>query len=290
MREFCCTLRSLGEEGVYFLYMTRKIMVSKASGELQEFSERKLLTSLISAGADPMLAEEIVEHIASQVFEGMETKMIHARALSMLKAEKKSAAARYNLKRAIAALGPGGVPFEHFIARMFETKGYVTQVSVTLSGRCIAHEVDIVLSKENIRGLVECKFHVTAGVKCDVKIPLYIHSRFEDIESFENRTNHHEREGWVVTNTRFTEDALAYGSCVGLKMLGWNSGPLGESLGRIIDVRGLHPITCLTTLTPEQIRQFLADGIVLCRDLLKQPTLVDANVIAEAKEVCHHVA
>ena len=270
--------------------MTRKIMVAKASGELQEFSEGKLLKSLISAGADPILAEEIVEHIASQVFEGMETKTIHARALAMLKASKKSAAARYNLKRAIAALGPGGFPFEHFVARIFETKGYTTQVGVILQGRCVAHEVDVVLTKGETRGLVECKFHVTAGVKCDVKIPLYIHSRFEDIESFENRTNHHEREGWVVTNTRFTEDALAYGSCVGLKMLGWNTGPLGESLERLIDVRGLHPITCLTTITPEQMRRFLADGIVLCQDLLKQPALVDANVITEAKEVCHHVA
>lgn len=264
-------------------------MIAKASGELQEFSEKKLFRSLINAGADPMLAEEIVEHIGAQIFEGMTTKAIHSRALAMLKAEKKSAAARYNLKRAIAALGPGGVPFEHFIARIFETKGYATQVGVTLNGRCIAHEVDIVLSKENIRGLVECKFHSTAGVKCDVKIPLYIHSRFEDIEAFENRTNHHEREGWVMTNTRFTEDALAYGSCIGLKMVGWNTGPLGESLERLIDVRGLHPITCLTTLTPEQMRQFLADGIVLCQDLLKQPTLVDASIIAEAKEVCHHV-
>lgn len=270
--------------------MAEKTLIKKASGEMQEFSVEKLQRSLERAGAEATLAEEIAEYISRQVYDGLSTKVIHARALAMLKTRRKSYAARYNLKRAIAALGPSGFPFERYVARLFDAMGYTTSVGVVLRGKCISHEVDVVLSKDNIRGLTECKFHALPGMKCDVKIPLYIHSRFQDIESFEDHGKHQEREGWVVTNTRFTDDASAYGSCVGLKLLGWNTGPLGESLERLVDTRGLHPVTCLTSITAERKRQLLADGVVLCQDLLKRADIVDAKAIAEAEELCKHAA
>lgn len=268
--------------------MVRKIMITKASGELQEFSQEKLRRSLERSGAESMLADEIVEHISGQVYDSLSTKVIRARALAMLKTHRKSYAARYNLKRAIAALGPSGFPFEQYVARLFDAMGYTTSVGVILRGKCISHEVDVILAKGDIRGLVECKFHALPGMKCDVKIPLYIHSRFQDIEASEDQGKPQEREGWVVTNTRFTDAASAYGSCVGLKMLGWNTGPLGESMERLVDTRGLHPVTCLTSITAERKRQLLADGVVLCQDLLKKADAIDAKAIAEAEELCKH--
>lgn len=280
--------------------MTRKIMVKKASGELQEFSQEKLRRSLERSGAEPMLSDEVVAHISSQVYDGVPTKVIHARAFAMLKSHKKTFAARYNLKRAIFALGPSGFPFEKYAARLFDTMGYATQVGVIVPGKCVSHEIDVVLTKGNTHGFAECKFHNVPGTKCSVQTPLYVYARFEDICEREGKPfrGDRNREGWLVTNTRFTDDALAYGSCAGLKLLGWNTGPLGESLERLIDARGLHPVTCLTSLKKEQVRQLLAAGVVLCQDFftgktdLKQllPKEIIAKATAEAMELCKHPA
>ena len=273
-------------------------MVKKASGEFQEFSQEKLRRSLEYSGAETMLADEVVDHISSQVYDGMPTKVIHARAFAMLKSHKKTFAARYNLKRAIFALGPSGFPFEKYAARLFDAMGYTTQVGVVVAGKCVSHEVDIVLMKGNVRGFAECKFHNMPGMKCRVQTPLYVFARFEDIcerdgESFRGNRG---REGWLVTNTRFTDDALAYGSCAGLKLLGWNTGPLGESLERLIGARGLHPVTCLTSLKKEQMQRLLTAGVVLCQDLfggkVDLTPLLPAEIItkasAEAMELCKH--
>lgn len=278
----------------------QKIMIKKASGEFQEFSQEKLRKSLERSGVDVMLADEIVAHISSQVYDGMPTKVIHARAFAMLKHYKKTFAARYNLKRAIFALGPNGFPFEQYVARLFDAMGYTTHVGIIVPGKCISHEVDVVITKGDVRGFVECKFHNTPGMKCRVQTPLYVFARFEDLCERETKRlkGNPKREGWLVTNTRFTDDALAYGSCIGLKLLGWNTGPLGESLERMIDARGLHPITCLTSLKHKQMQQLLAAGIVLCQDLFDPtidltPALDPATIhkaSAEARELCKHEA
>ena len=120
-------------------------MVKKASGDMELFSQDKLRRSLEHSGVDPVLTDEVVEHISSQVFEGIPTKTIHNRTLAMLKSHSRSFVARYNLKRALFDLGPTGFPFERFIARLFDQMGYTTQVDVTLPGKCVSHEVDVVL-------------------------------------------------------------------------------------------------------------------------------------------------
>lgn len=279
------------------MHMSHEVMVKKASGVLEPFSPEKLRRSLEKSGADQILADEIVEHISDQLYNGVPTSEIHDRAFVMLKSHRSSFAARYNVKQAIFALGPSGFAFEQFVGRLFNHMGYETEIGVSVRGKCVQHEVDVVLTKGALRGYAECKFHNLPGLRCGVKTPLYVFGRFEDIcrqdgISFESR----EREGWLVTNTRFTDDALAYGSCVGLKMLGWNTGPLGESIERLIDVRKLHPITCLTSLSAEEKRQLLTDGIILCVDLLvdgadwkayfSKETL--AKVLVEARELCGH--
>jgi Holliday junction resolvase-like predicted endonuclease len=101
--------------------------------------------------------------------------------------------------------------FERFIARILESEGYTTQVGVVLAGRCVTHEVDVVADRDGKHYLVECKYHNSHGRFCDVKIPLYIQARFTDIdEKWREDSNdaRHFDQGWVVTNTRFTSDAL----------------------------------------------------------------------------------
>ena len=140
-------------------------------------------------------------------------------------------------------------------------------------------------------------FHNSSGFYCNVKIPLYIQSRFLDVEKQWQKMPGHAtkfHQGWVVTNTRFTTDAIQFGNCAGLHLLGWNY-PTEASLKAMIDKSGLHPITCLTTLTKKEKQKLLDKNIVLCMDLCKdEMPLLDIGIkinqvkkiINEAKQLC----
>ena len=155
-----------------------------------------------------------------------------------------------------------------------------------VEGNCVNHETDVVAQKGEKHFMVECKFPNQPGVKSDVKIPLYIYARFLDVEKKSKAIQGHGEkfhQGWLVTNTRFTKDAIQYGSCVGLHLLGWDY-PQKESLNELIDASGLHPITSLTTLTKTETQQLLEKRIVLCKELCQKPELLDSIGIASVRK------
>lgn len=273
------------------------VNVEKASGDLVPFDIGKLRTSLYRTGANDAIIDGILSQIESELFEGMTTKEIYKRAFGLLKKRSRASAAKYKLKRAIHELGPSGYPFEDFVAEILKFQGYKTRVGEIIRGHCVQHEVDVIAEKEDELLIVECKFHIHQSRYTDVKVPLYIHSRYNDIIrkfSADNKLNGRKPECWIVTNTRFTADAIQFGTCSNLHMIGWDF-PKRGSLKERIDISGLHPVTCLTTLTKREKDQLLEREIVLCRDLiasenaLKSLRLSDArikNVIEEAREVC----
>tara|TARA_R110002049_G_scaffold127035_1_gene283415 strand:- start:3115 stop:3480 length:366 start_codon:yes stop_codon:yes gene_type:complete len=80
----------------------------------------------------------------------------------------------------------------------------------------------------------------------------------------------HLRQGWLVTNTRFTIDAINYGNCIGLTLLSWDY-PKNNGMKANIDAYGLYPITVLTTLTKKEKNQLIAKKIILVKDLVNEP-------------------
>jgi len=249
-----------------------KPFVIKASGRSEPFSKFKLARSLKRAGAGPKTAERIVVQVAGNLQGGEKTRDIHRLALGLLEKQGDPVAARYNLKEALAELGPTGYPFETFLAHMFKSLGYSAQTRQVLAGRCVTHEVDVVGRRGNDHIIVEAKFHNSAGFKTDVKVALYVKARFDDILAGPARKPHLHK-AWLVTNTKFTTQAIKYAECAGLKLLGWNY-PINNSLQKIVESAGLVPLTALTGLSHSQKRQLLADNIVLCRDLVRKPRLL----------------
>lgn len=244
--------------------------IIKSSGETAKFSVDKLQNSLKASGANDALVKEIVAQVMDELYMGISTREIYNRAFSMLKKRKSVYASKYKLKKAIYELGPTGFPFERFISGVLNYSGYTTQVGTILQGACVAHEIDVMATKNGILNIIECKFHGDEGRKCNVKIPLYIHSRFNDVvQHMESSKKDHDQTtlGWVVTNTRFTADALAYGKCAKLFLLSWDY-PHRDGLRDRIDRLGLYPITVSTLLTNREKQFLLSRDIVLCRQLL----------------------
>jgi Restriction endonuclease len=243
--------------------------ITKANGEKSIFDSKKLFGSLTRSGADETQAHEIVDAIIPELYPGISTKKIYRKAFSLLKERSRFLAARYNLKNAIMVLGPSGYPFERFIGELLKYQGFNVEVSKIVAGKCVNHEVDVIAEKDSHHFMIECKYHNQPGTVSDVKIPLYIQSRFLDVAEQWKRLPGHEQkfhQGWVVTNTRFTLDAIQYGNCAGLKLLGWDY-PAKGSLKDLIDSFRLYPITTLTSLTLTEKKALLEMNILLCHEL-----------------------
>src|SRR5690606_38756048 len=184
---------------------THTINVLKASKEKATFNSKKIVNSLIRAGADQETIELILQKIEEQLYEGISTKEIHNKAFQLLKKKNRLIASKYKLKKAIYELGPTGFPFERFIAAILKNSGYNVKIGEIIQGHCVTHEIDVIAEKDGETTLIECKFHGTEGRICDIKVPLYIHSRYQDIVKHNNSKVKDKKNltpGWVVTNTR----------------------------------------------------------------------------------------
>lgn len=262
------------------------IEVLKSTGERMKFSMDKLRNSLKRSGADHELVEGIVAKVKDEVYEGITTNEIYNRAYALLKRKKSVFASKYKLKKAIYELGPTGFPFERFVAAILKYSGYQVEVGVVLKGLCVTHEIDVLAEKNNSVTIIECKFHNDKSLNCNVKVPLYIHSRYNDVHGqwLNNKKEKKKLEkGWVVTNTRFTEDAIKYGTCADLHLLSWDY-PKNEALKDRIDRLGLYPITVSTLLSNREKQFLLNRDVVLCRQLLKDKFFLDHLGISENRK------
>ncbi len=274
-----------------------KFDVTKSTGEKAPFSIDKLSTSLLRAGADTKMVKEVIRQLEDSLYEGIPTKKIYRRAFSILKKLSKPTAARYSLKQGIMQLGPSGFPFEKFVSEILKTQGYSTRIGVFIDGKCVRHEIDVVAVKDGQTHMIECKFHNMSNTKSDVKIPLYIYSRFKDVEKewlSEDEFAIRFHQSWVVTNTRFTDDAIRYSSCMNMHLIGWDY-PSKGSLRDFVNTFELYPLTCLTTITHAEKQLLLDQKLVLCKELLHngqvllragiKPHRVD-SVLKEAHDLC----
>ncbi|PWA08325.1 restriction endonuclease [Flavobacterium laiguense] len=271
--------------------------IVKHSGAIVDFNRSKLKQSLLKSGATSAIVDDVLHLIEKEVYEGISTKRIYKMAFGLLKKVSNSHAARYNLREAIRLLGPAGFFFEKFIARLFATEHYEAKVNVILRGKCVSHEIDVVVKKSDVITMVECKFHVGREAATDVKVPMYILSRFNDLKEKKHEIfsrNDTISKCWIVTNNRFTSDAIDFAKCSGLNLMCWDY-PAINNLKTKIDNGQLYPITCLTTLTLFEKEKLLILDIILVREIVNNRTDLEKiglsstrikNVIKEASELC----
>jgi hypothetical protein len=215
-----------------------------------------------------------------------------------LKKHQRPVALRYSLKKAIAELGPSGFPFEDYVAEIFKVQGYQAVTDQIVIGNCVPHEVDVVAFNNQELIMIEAKFHTDFGANSDLKVVLYVKARFDDLQNgtykyssslINSPKERKMTKGMLITNTKFSSTAIQYGECAKLNMVGWNY-PRNNNLHNIIERYNLIPITALTTLTQSDKKMFLANRIVLSKQLgdfglLKSYGFDDLKAQAVIKEV-----
>lgn len=266
------------------------ITVIKANGKPEPFAQEKVIHSIKRAHIPQNIQDEALTHIKQKLYDGISTGEIYRHILEFLdRSDQPYAKARYSLKEAVMMLGPTGYPFEDYVAKLFETEGYTTQVRQILSGRCITHEIDVVAEKGQTRAMIEAKFHNHVGTQSEVQTALYTQARFQDIKE-----KNHLTEAWLVTNTKTTDDANIYAQCMGMHVMSWNY-PEGTSLRDLIEKSKLYPVTILSSLSQANKTTLLNNRHLLCKRINEDPSILNSlsiskeereKTIAEAAFVC----
>jgi len=248
------------------------IKIKKATGVIEDFNRGKLLNSLIRSGATAEQAKDVVKEVIRQIKPLMSTRKIYRLAHRYLKQLNRASVLRYSLKEALLRLGPSGYPFEKYVGKLLRNNGYEVKVGIILEGKCISHEVDVFAENKKEIILAECKYRNNAKGAHDIKTALYVQARYQDLRNeMEKQYPDKQINGWLVTNTRFTEDAMQFAKCSGIKLVSWRY-PKKDSLEKMIEAGKLYPVTVLSGLNSQQIHKLIEHDIFLMSDLAKRDT------------------
>ncbi len=264
-------------------------IITKSSGEQEKFNEEKLHKHLKNVGVNPPLAEEAITDLENNLSKINSTDAIYHNISEFLRHHGTiDNYFNYSLRRAVAMLGPSGHPFEQLVSEVLNTQGFRTEVGVTVLGKCVTHEIDVVAAKENTQYFIECKFHNTTGTKTDIQVALYTYARFLDVKSAMEQTHGQEKNylPWLVTNTKVTSEVFDYGDCNNLKVTAWYY-PEGEGLRDMIMTSKLHPVTLLYHISPHKINTLLNENIVTLSSLQEAIKKDRVSHILNNQEIDH---
>ncbi|MCL5072707.1 MAG: ATP cone domain-containing protein [Actinobacteria bacterium] len=253
--------------------------VVKATGEIEPFSQDKVISSINRAGITGAEQNKILDHVKSKLYDNIPTSEIYSHVNEFFEqSQDYFNKSKYSLKQSIMTLGPTGYPFEDFFAKLLEAEGYATSVRQILQGACVSHEIDIVAEKENKKIMIETKFHNLPGTRTDIHVALYTKARFDDIKE-KNNFN----EVWLATNTKATIDAINYGACVGMKIISW-SYPEEGNLRDLVEKHKLFPITALSYVSQAQKQTLMDNHTILCSDINEDKNCLRSEELPEEKK------
>jgi len=240
-------------------------MITKNDGTKEQYDEEKIHTSATRVGVPEALQNEMLQSIRDRLYDGIKTSEIFLMIKEFLRrSDSPYLAMKYNLKDALSELGPSGYPFEKYVSLLLEATGYQTRTNQTIEGSCVSHEVDVVAVKDNVTYFIEAKFHKNHGQRTDVRVALYIKSRYDDLKS---NWKNGPTAPWIVTNTRFSTDAIKYSECQNIKLTSWGY-PKEGGIMDLIERTGLHPVTIIENLSSGDKMRLMAAGVVTCKQLL----------------------
>lgn len=276
--------------------------IIKTDGTVEPWNGEKLISSLMRSGASASAAARIRQTIEASMGKQAQSTEIYRRAFQMLRRDNRPSAARYSLRRALFEFGPTGHPFEDFTAELFRTEGWTVADRQIIQGKCVTHEVDLYATRGDECLAGELKYHNDPGYKTDVKVALYVKARLDDIwarppEERGGMTCPVDT-GYLITNTKFTRDAVQFAACSGIQLLGWSYPHQGNLYDRIV-ASGLYPVTALTLLKKSEKRLLIDQGIVTCQQVRERREALRAlgvtpermgAILAEAMTLCEKAA
>jgi hypothetical protein len=242
---------------------TTRHKIRKRSQNHETFDVKKFKRSLLRSGLNEGMCNELISRIDPKKSCYKSTSSLFRATRSAIYTKNKKLAAHYSLKKSIFDLGPTGYPFEHLCAELFSVKGFKTQVSVTKKGKFVSHEIDVVASRTDLTIFCECKFHRSNNHKNDIKLPLYVHSRYLDLEQ---AGKYGKIQYAIMTNTNFSKDAIKYSEGVGLILFSPDY-PDKDTFYDLMKKYNVYPVTILKNLKKREAKQLIDNGVIVVKQL-----------------------
>lgn len=247
--------------------------VVKKKGIKEPFATEKLCDSMTMVGASPELAQQICSIVDESIESGSSTDKIFTTTRRYLKEFNPKIAALYALERGLGALGPSGFIFEQYVAALFEEMGYHVQTNIYAEGEGVTHEIDVWAEKGNVVYIIEAKYRNDYDSKTHINQVMYADARLHDIRrQAHKKGDTREFYMWVVTNTRFTDNAINYVAFRDIQLMGWDY-PKYINLKKIVSEKKLYPVTILPSVNQKILRGFSANGVILVKSLIHMKSI-----------------
>ncbi len=244
-----------------------KTLILKKNGEEELFDPRKLCGSIVMTGVSEDLSQQVCGIIRSSLASEVSSDEIFKITRHYLYQHDPGIAAVYGLERGLSALGPSGFLFEQYVARLLEKMGYRVQTNVYAKGEGVEHEVDVWAEKGNLVFLIEAKYRNDYKTKTHIDQIMYADARLGDIRrAAKQRGDEKEYYMWVVTNTKFTDNAIHYVEYRDLQLMGWDF-PKYINLMKLVYEKKLYPVTVLPSITKHALKEMAERNIILVQEL-----------------------
>jgi len=239
--------------------------ITDARGETRQYRAEKIIASVQRAGVSREQARQVEQRVAERAWGGITTKKLHAIVFDEMKERDESAALRYRLREAIAALNPKFHEFEKYMTQVLREHG----IDATWSprpkprGECTDHELDIVAEEDGKTYVIECKHHYHHHRYTGLDVPMRQWARLQDLEegrALGYTSSMDPDRAWVMVNTKLSDHAKQYAECKDIRMTAWKY-PDGDGLERLVESVDAYPITILRP--PHHVRVELSKRNIL---------------------------
>jgi hypothetical protein len=255
---------------MFFGELLMTVFVKKFDGTYEIFNREKVIQTCIRMGATRDVAEIIVNKIESKIYNGIETKKILKMIFRFLSKYKPSAKHHIDLRRALSLL-KSKPDFELFIQSLFKEHDYEVFKNQIIKGKCVEHEVDGIVKKNDKTYIIEVKHHFDYHTPIGLDVSRISRAVFEDVtEGFEFGLNKFRIDSSIiVSNTKLSGHARRYADCRGIKHMCWSSSHEYD-LQNMIEEKKLYPITYLKGLKTTVREKLVSAEVIFLKDLIKK--------------------
>jgi Restriction endonuclease len=248
------------------------VRVTKANGSTQLFDKEKVIRTCLRFGASRQTAYEIADKVERRLYEGIPTAKILQMTLWFLRKYKPAVSQLFDLRKGLSLMN-SKPEFEIFVQALLDANGFEVSPNRIISGKCVEHEVDAVAKKNGITYIVEAKHHVNYHTQTGLDESRIARATLEDLtEGFALGDNDLKVDrAMIVTNTRYSEQAIRYGMCRNILQIGWNS-PVNLSVQSMIEEKNLYPLSCLKSLKWDARMNLVNSGTLLIKQLVEEDT------------------
>ncbi len=236
-------------------------------------------------GASRLEAEEIAGKIENRIYDGISTARVLQMIFQFIHRFNPRASRLYDLRRGLSLMN-SKPEFERFVQILLMNAGFEVNPNKILRGKCIEHEVDAIARKNGITYFVEVKHHYNYHAFTGLDESRIARALLEDVSEGFNLglTNLKIDRAMIVTNTKYSEQALQYGTCRNIMQIGWSTAA-NLGLRDLIQEKKLYPLSCIRGLKADLRLKLVDSGVVLINQLVAE----DSDELAEKTKLPREV-